>query len=140
MIDHRDQTKPYKIFLGIIEAFNGLSGLLGGFMLMRDPSGASIFLKLEWLDSTPFSDYLFPGAVLFTFIGLGNIFGLVNLIFHKRHALKWALLFGLILMVWIIVQVSLLGYLNYLQPLYFVSGLIQFLVSLFLLNKKYDEI
>lgn len=122
--------------LGFLQAFNGLSGLFGGYMLLNDTSGNSLHLNLEWLQETPFSSFFFPGLILFLFVGIGNILGAWITFTRKNSRFKYGLVFGLILMVWIISQVAWIGYKNFLQPLYFSSGLLQAATGFALLKLK----
>jgi hypothetical protein len=127
--------KTSKISTAIIQIFNGLSGILGGFMLIKDPSGVSLEMDLEWLQSTPFQNFLIPGIVLFVINGLGNVTGFAVTLSNSKNAGKLALALGAIMMIWIISQVSWIGYKNYLQPLYFFTGLLQ-LIAGYYLNKQ----
>lgn len=125
--------------MGILQGFNGLSGLLGGYMLLNDPTGNSLNMKLEWLQKTPFPNFLIPGIILFLFVGMGNVIGLW--ITFKKHnkCAQVGLVFGLFLMVWIISQVAWIGYKDFLQPLYFTLGLLQAVAGFALaklLNKR----
>jgi len=122
--------------LTITQAFNGLSGLLGGFMLISDPSGSNISLNLEWLEGTPFPNFLIPGIVLFLFIGLGNVVGAGFTIFKKANAGLIGAIFGLILMIWIVFQVLWIGYQDFLQPLYFSAGMLQAVLGFLLMKLK----
>ncbi len=126
------------IILGGLQLFNGLSGLLGGFMLIDDPSGNNLSMKLEWLNTTPFPDFLIPGIILFLFVGLGNVLGFWLTFKKKNNRAQFASIFGLILMIWIIVQITYIGYKDFLQPLYFTSGLLQAIAgfALIRLNDK----
>ncbi|HEX9615617.1 MAG TPA: hypothetical protein VGA55_08915, partial [Bacteroidota bacterium] len=45
--------------------FTGIAGVLGGLLLMADPSGATLGLATSLLEDTPFTDYLVPGILLF---------------------------------------------------------------------------
>lgn len=122
--------KSARIFLMILQMFSGLSGLFGGMMLIIDPTGNSIQLKSGWLNATPFVDFLIPGIILFIFIGIGHIFGfIITIIKHKLRFLI-ALVLGLILVSWIAFQVGLIGYKNFLQPLYFIVGFLEVLLSI----------
>jgi len=114
-----------KTIVLILQFFNGISGLLGGYMLINDPSGKTLDLHIEWLHGTPFNNFLIPGIVLFTLNGLGNIIGFILTLYHKKIGSVMAITFGAILMIWIISQISWIGYKNYLQPLYFSTGLLQ---------------
>lgn len=82
-------------------------------------------MKLEWLENTPFTDFLFPGIILFLFVGLGNVFGFWLTFKKKNKRAQFGSIFGLILMIWIIAQIAFIGYKDFLQPLYFTSGLFQ---------------
>lgn len=122
--------------MGVFQAFNGFSGVLGGVMLVKDPTGDSLFMKLEWLTGTPFSDFLIPGIILLVFNGLGNLLGVIMTISKKARRAEYAMAFGMIMMIWIITQVVMLGYLSVLQPLYFSTGLIQLILGAFAWKKS----
>jgi len=97
-------------------------------------SGNSIRLKLEWLQQTSFQNFLIPGIVLFLLVGVGNTVG-IWVTFRKKN--KFALIglvFGLILMVRIISQVTWIGYKGFLQPLYFASGFLQAITGMVIIR------
>lgn len=123
---------------GIFQAFNGLSGLLGGFMLINDPTGGSLYMKLEWLQQTPFQNFLIPGIVLFLLVGVANTTGAWITFKKKKKRAQFGIVFGVILMVWIISQVAWIGYKDFLQPLYFSTGLLQ-AISGFVLMKTIND-
>ena len=112
-----------------LQAFNGLSALAGGFGLMGDPSGKSLQMDTSMLSGSPFENFLIPGIVLFVVNGIGNTTGAILSLTRYKYAARVAALFGLILMIWIISQVAWMGYLSFLQPLYFTTGLIQLLAG-----------
>lgn len=120
----------------ILQAFNGLSGLAGGFGLITNPDGQALQMSTEWLQSTPFSNFLIPGIVLFSFNGLGNIAGFFTTLKKHKKAAHVAAFFGLVMMTWIIAQVSWIGYKSFLQPLYFSTGLLQFAAGLIWIRKN----
>lgn len=111
--------------LAVVQLFNGLSALAGGIGLMSDPSGGNVAMKLEWLTGTPFSTFLIPGIILFVVNGMGNIGGFFFTLKKRIYAGGIGFIFGVIMMGWIIVQVSMIGYMSFLQPLYFATGLLQ---------------
>lgn len=137
MKNYTKKLKMIFISLIIIEFFNGLSGLAGGFGLIMDPTAESLGMELAWLDGTPFKSFLIPGIILFVFNGLGNILAAVLSLRKHSHFPAVALSFGAVMMIWIISQVSFIGYKSFLQPLYFSTGLIQTAMGiLIILNKK----
>jgi len=113
----------------VLQVFNGLSALAGGYGLMGDPSGKSLQMDASMLSGSPFESFLIPGIVLFLVNGIGNTTGAILSLTRYKYAARVAALFGLILMIWIISQVAWMGYLSFLQPLYFTTGLIQFLAG-----------
>ncbi len=130
------KLKTVILTTAILQAFNGLSGLAGGFGLISNPDGQALQMSTEWLQSTPFVNFLIPGIVLFTFNGLGNIAGFIATLKKYKKAAHVATFFGLIMMVWITAQVSWIGYKNFLQPLYFSTGLLQFASGLIWMRKN----
>lgn len=119
------KDKFLNILLGSLQAINGLSALLGGIMLITDPSGQKLDLSLEWLQNSPFTNYLIPGIILFLLIGMTNVWGMWLTFNKKEKRAAFGTVFGLILMGWIIAQVIWIGYKDFLQPLYFTTGLLQ---------------
>lgn len=100
----------------------GVGAVPAGFALIINPSGANLGLPLELLQGSPFGSYLIPGIVLFSVIGVGNIAGGILTLRRKAIAGEFAAVSGVLLMVWIIVQVLIIPF-HWLQPLYFILGL-----------------
>jgi len=130
------KSKILRTGLLLIQLFNGISGVVGGFLLIKDPSGTGLGMPLSWLDGTPFSSYLVPGVVLLVINGLGNLGGSLVTLMKYRHAGRIAAFFGAAMMIWIISQVSWIGYQSGLQPLYFVTGLAQSILGLWWTRRK----
>jgi hypothetical protein len=124
--------------------FQGISATPTGFMLARDPTGGGMQMPLTWLDRTPFPNYLIPGLILCIVLGLGAFFMIGCLFFRPDWA--WAqrinpfkgqhwtwtasAAFGVMLMIWITVQVLMITLGTWLQPLFFGVGLAILLLTL----------
>ncbi len=122
----------------------GISATPPGALLVFDPSGKLLQIPLTTLSESPFSDFLIPGLILCFGLGLGAflvaaaIFFLpelplaerINPIRGKHWSWATAIAFGVALMVWIIVQVVMIGAGSWLQPFYFGVGLAVILLSL----------
>lgn len=135
----KNLTKKLKVFfisLIVIEFFNGLSGLAGGFGLISDPSAASLGMEQAWLEGTPFNNFLIPGIILFVFNGMGNILAAFLSIRKHSYFPFAAVFFGTGMMIWIVSQVAFIGYKNFLQPLYFSTGLIQTLLGTVIIQNE----
>ena len=98
------------IFLVLLILFQGLSGLAGGALLVIDPTGSLLNLPLEILKDSPFSSFLIPGIILLTVLGIFPIVAGWGLIKNKPWSFMGALLTGMMLLAWIIVEVLIIGY------------------------------
>ena len=78
-----------------------------------------------WLDGSPFRDYVVPGLILGIGVGGSQVLAAVSL---WRSAPAAPLVFraaGAILLIWIAVQVAIIGFVSALQPIVFAYGLAQ---------------
>ena len=112
--------------------FQGLSGLVGGIGLVADPSGALFQFPASWLDGSPFRDYLIPGLILLVVLGAGPLIALVAVWRKLPWARRAAQLVGVALIVWIAVEVVVIGYQPEppLQLIYEGVGLLILLLAL----------
>ena len=64
------------------------------------------------LINSPFKNFLIPGIVLFTIIGLTNL--LVSFLTFKQHLLSGGatIVLGFIMIIWIVLQVYWIGWLT----------------------------
>lgn len=115
---------PAVYVLAALVAFQGLSGTAGGFGLIADPTGRAIGLDPAWLDGSPFSDYFVPGVILLVVLGIGPLLAAMGIL--RRLAWAWpaSLLVGAALIVWIVVEVAIVGYIAQppLQAIYGAIG------------------
>jgi hypothetical protein len=116
----------YYLLLAAVLA-QALSGLAGGFGLMADPSGEAVGLPVEWLDGSPFSDYRIPGMILFTILGAYPLIVAWALWQRRRWARMGSLLVGFGLLIWIVVEVVVVGYQSE-PPLQAAYGLLGVLI------------
>jgi len=117
------KNKFIAYFLGFLQAFIGLTAVSGGFRLVSNPKGMSDF-PIEWLSNSPFTNYLIPGLVLLIVIGFGNVLGGAITFLRKKYSGSIAILLGVFLILYMIIEVFFVGLCNYLQPLYFILGVI----------------
>ncbi|MGQ8338525.1 hypothetical protein ACUNWD_18355 [Sunxiuqinia sp. A32] len=88
--------------------FNGVSALFGGGSLIYDPTGKFLQMPIEFLEHTPFKNFLIPGIILFTVNGLFNV--LVGILGIRKNSLfPWlTTLCGLLLTTWLTVQIIMI--------------------------------
>jgi hypothetical protein len=92
----------------ILLIFNSISALGGGAMLIIDPTGDLIQLPIEYLDQSPFGNFLIPGILLFTLNGV--LSAIIAFAVLKKYRLypQLIILQGLILAVWLSVQIIII--------------------------------
>ena len=110
------------VLLTVVLLFTAIGGVYGGYHLLRDPSGGVLGMSLNYLDTTPFSDYTLPAFVLMFGYGFGSlvvIYGLwfrvplplVNTLEHMTHE-HWSwdltLALGVALILWLTYQVVMI--------------------------------
>jgi hypothetical protein len=116
--------------LGALQVFIGLTAIVGGVRLVSDPGGSSLNISLEWLNSSPFTNYFIPGLVLLTIIGVGSFLAGVASFLRNRYAGNIAVVFGTFLIFYMIVEVWFIGLRTLLQPLYFILGVTALILGL----------
>lgn len=108
--------------------FQGVSGVAGGLALVLDPSGGALGMSIERLRGAVFRDYLWPGVVLLGVLGVGALVAAYGVWTRRRWAGLAALLVGVGLVVWIGVQIAIVGY-QPSPPLQLAYGLVGVVIA-----------
>ena len=97
--------------------------------VILDPSGESLGVSVDLLINSPFKDFLIPGIVLFTIIGLTSL--LVSFLTFKQHLLSGGatIVLGFIMIIWIVLQVYWIGWLTLLQPTFLIIGFAEIILG-----------
>ncbi|MDX1585615.1 MAG: hypothetical protein R3222_02680 [Balneolaceae bacterium] len=108
-MDKRSAPAGYYLLL-VLLLFQALSGLTGGILLVSAPSGSTLHMPPGLLDGSPFENFFIPGLILLLLLGLLPV--AVTLAVWKKYRLArtWSFLTGLILIIWISVQIVMTGY------------------------------
>lgn len=145
---------PWPVFLlKFMLLAEGIMALIPGLLLIGDPSGKVIQFPEGALEQSPFANYLIPGFLLTLFMGVLPLFTCYALWkkpdnaflqhinpFPKRHwAWTAALVCGSALVIWILVQITMVPYF-FLQPALLSWGLITLLLCLLPKVKAFYQI
>ena len=114
--------------LVVLEILIGVAAVAGGVYALTGASSVS----REYLQGTPFRSYLVPGLVLLVVVGGSMLLAASLLASDARLARVASLEAGVILAAWIGIQVSLIGYRSWLQPLMGGLGVLIVVLSFFL--------
>jgi hypothetical protein len=106
----------------------GIGGLAGGLSLALRPDGSVMRMPLSYLEGSPFADYLVPGLILLLVLGVLPLVAAAGLWMGRRWAWYAAVVVGCGLMIWILVQITMIPF-NWLQPAFGVVGVLIFAVA-----------
>ena len=136
MEKHLSKTHPFPLWILKALLFGlGIAALPPGLSMMMNPSGTGVGFPPGQLAQTPFSDYFFPGLILTVCIGVFPLLAWFGLWkqpvwtcldrLNPFRAMHWAWVLsvacGICLMIWILVQITMVPYF-FLQPLMFSWG------------------
>ena len=135
----------------VLLAFIGIGAVISGAMLFAAPDGHLMQWTTDQLAHTPFSNYLIPGVILFTFVGIFPLFVAYGLVkrpvwawpdainparrMHWAWTGSWAA--GVIMLIWIGVETALLGYISFLQPAIAIYGVVLIVLTLLPQMRRY---
>lgn len=125
--------------------------LYGGWSLMFDPN--ALGLNPAWLEKTPFKSYQIPGLILFIFNGIFPLLIIAGLwkrpdwqwanvlnIYRDRHwAWTYSLFSGIILIIWITVQITMVPFF-WLQPAFLTVGILLLVLTLWPSTMRFYQI
>jgi hypothetical protein len=106
-LDKRPGTVTALLVLLAVQAAGAIGGGIG---LVQDPDD-NIGLPVSLLEGTPFNDYLIPGLILLIVVGLFPLVVLYGLARRRKWGWWLAVAAGAGLVIWIITEAALLGYL-----------------------------
>ena len=141
----KTKSKTVIIYLLIlIVAFEAVGAIYGGISLINDPSGAGLKMPVSFLDGTIFTSYLIPGIILFLLLGFFPLFLIFPLIFkpdwpiinklniykHYHWAWTYTLYSAIMLIIWINVEMMILGTGSIIQGTFGLLGVLILILTL----------
>ncbi len=118
-----------------LHLFVGIGAIFGGSAAIINPEGP-LGITVDALKNSPFNNFLIPGIILFTIIGLGNIFSALMFRFKSKFQGYISGVFSGALVIWIVVQCIMLETVVFLHILYFMIGVIEGVLSAIILFNK----
>lgn len=127
--------KVYRLLFAL-HLFVGVGAMVGGLSAIINPENP-LGISVEALKNSPFSNYLIPGIILFTIIGMGNVISALMFRFKSRFQGYISSVFSWALVIWIVVQCIMLNAVAFLHVLFFSIGLIQAISSMIILFEQH---
>jgi len=131
----------------------GIGAVISGPLLFLAPDGHLMSWSVDTLKGSPFPDFLIPGVILFLFVGVYPLFVAYSLLKQprwqwpdklnplKRYRWPWSasLATGIVLLIWIVTETALLGYISFLQPVVTLWGVALIVLTLLPTTRGYYE-
>lgn len=128
---HARPPRALRVTLYIVAWFNLVSALIG---MVGLTIGGGLGIPLEWLEGTIFHTYFWPGVILGVVVG--GVQALALIAQYRRYRLAWGVqaAAGLVMMIWIFVEIALMLVWSPLHGLYFGTGLLQTVLAVLALG------
>ncbi len=137
--------RPVTVWLLIVLQFLlGFGAFVSGGLLVAVPDGSLMHMPLSMLQYSPFSNFLIPGIILTTLLGIYPLavsYSLwrkptwrwpdgINPFKHMHWSWAASLAAGFILLMWIVVEALMLQAVAFLHILYFIWAWVLILLTL----------
>lgn len=123
------------LLLFALHVFVGIGAMFGGLAAIINPL-EPLGMPVEPLKNSPFSNYLIPGIILFSVLGIGNIISAVTIRFKWRFQGYISSVFSWALVIWIVVQCIMMNAVAFLHILFFTIGLFEAVLSMIILFEQ----
>ncbi|NMB25116.1 MAG: hypothetical protein GX986_06245 [Firmicutes bacterium] len=111
-----------------LHTFVGIGALAGGAAALLNPY-EPLGVPVDALEFSPFDNYLIPGIILFTVIGLGSISSALLLYSGSRFRGCVSATFSWALVIWIVVQCLMLRTIHFLHITFLAIGVTEVILS-----------
>lgn len=116
--------KTYYFILGTLQAFTAIGAIPAGYGLLKDTTGAGMGMSTDMLANSPLGSFLLPALFLLLINGFAHLAAAFLSFFRSKYAGYAGVALGIMLILWIVVQVLWISLSSFLQPLFFVIGII----------------
>ncbi|MBS1919514.1 MAG: hypothetical protein JST17_04595 [Bacteroidetes bacterium] len=125
MSNLKAQEKVIRYTLGFLLALLSLNAFAGGYYGIAGAEN----VPLEWLEGSPFSSYFIPSLILLVCVGGSSLFACIVVFMRHRIATKASCICGMITLLWLTVQIAIIGYVSWMQPVTVIGALIILFLS-----------
>ena len=123
---HHLQRPSPRMTLAGLHLFMGFWCVLGMLYAVGGAEG----VPREWLDGSPFGDYVVPGLILGILVGGAHFVAAGALLRFSSHSDEIAGLAALVLMIWVAEETMFLGLVSVLQPIVLAYAVLLFYLAL----------
>lgn len=124
-----------RIALVVLEAFIAITAIVSGVLGLA----GGLYIPLEWLRGTPFSDYTIPMLILIIVVGGSSLIAAATLFIHREWSVMLSVEAGIMMAGFEVVQVAIMQRFSWLQVFYFVAGMAVLALALYLWLAEYGR-
>jgi len=106
--------------LGGLLAFGALNAVAGSYYGLTGAVG----VPTEWLEGSPFADYFVPSLILLVVVGGSFIVAAIAVFAGLRGDRFAVFVVAFIVLGWLTVQMSIIGYVSWMQPATAIADLL----------------
>jgi hypothetical protein len=114
-----------RYLLGVLLAFGAINAFAGGYYGLSGAPG----VPLDWLAGSPFKNYFIPSLILLVVVGGAFSFAAMTVFARSRLARVSAFAAGIVVLVWITVQLAIIGYVSWMQPATLIAGILVLMLA-----------
>jgi hypothetical protein len=114
----KSNEKFIRYTLGALLVFLAINAFGGGYYGI---SGAKE-VPVEWLNGSPFRNYFIPSLILILIVGGSALIAAIAVFRRHRISRMAASVCGVIVILWLSVQVAIIGYVSWMQPTTAIVG------------------
>ncbi len=131
-----NSEKYISSILGIVQLLVALLAIPSGTLMLLKPDGSGLGLSLDILQDSPFTNFIIPGLFLFIVNGLAQALAFFSSFKRLSFYRTLGFILGILLIIWIMVQIFYIGLTHFLQVIFFFIGIAEVILSVYLLNTK----
>jgi hypothetical protein len=113
--------------IGTLFGIIALNAFGGGVYGMMGAKG----IPVAWLHGSPFTSYFIPSLILFVVVGGFSLAASIAVFTHSRHAHRLVTATVAIIFIWIGVQITIIGYVSWMQPAVAITAFIILVLGIF---------
>lgn len=129
------EQNSVRYILGSLLAFSALNAFGGGYYGMSGAEG----VPLELLAGSPFKKYFIPSLVLFVVVGGSFLFAAIAVFAFLPYARFAAFGAVAVVFIWLAVQIAIIGYVSWMQPVTAITGIVILVLARFLPKKRVES-
>lgn len=118
--DAQRRSRVVRPLLEGLLVFGAVNAFAGGYYGMSGAAG----VPTEWLYGSPFKDYFIPSLILFAIVGGSCLIAAMAVFRRWRHARVLSYAAAAVVLGWLAVQLSIIGYVSWMQPVTAALGLL----------------